>query len=111
MQHRTVPAAGQGTCTTAARRAQHDVEAVGLEPRVILREPGEIAVGEKNRLRVPGRIVGSEVDGRRAAVYRHLVEVEIRGPSFSVSGDARREHQRAAIAAEGEILVPTEGFT
>src|SRR6185503_1586178 len=47
---------------------QLDGETVGFETGTFHGQPGEIAVLEEHRLRVPGRVVGGEILRRRAAI-------------------------------------------
>ena len=105
-----IPAAGEGAHRAAACVLQHDVKAVRLEPRALLREPGEVPVGEEHRQGIPGGVAGGEIHRRRAAVHRRLEQIEVGRPGLRVPGDARREHQRAAVGAEGEVLIAAEGL-
>src|SRR5205085_9020500 len=59
---------------------------------------------------IPGGVAGGEIHRRRAAVHRRLEQIEVGRPGLGVPGDARREHQRAAVGTEGEVLIATEGF-
>jgi hypothetical protein len=89
---------------------QLDGEPVGFETGTFHGQPGEIAVLEEHRLRVPGRVVGGEILRRRAAIYGHLVEIEVGRPGFLAPGDACVEHQQLAVGRERVFLVTTHGL-
>ena len=110
MADRAVPVAGERTYLAVARTAQHHLEAVGLESRTRHGEPGEIAVRQEDRLRIPSGVVGGEVARRIAAVGRDLVEIEVRGPRLATVGKPCAEHDARTVAAERVVLVATEGL-
>ncbi len=70
--HRPVPRLCQLAHRAGAAIPDDDVEAVGLEARMFLGAPREVAVAEKDRLSIPGRIIGGQILGRGAARGRHL---------------------------------------
>ncbi len=86
------------------------MEAVRLEARAILGQPGEVAVAQEHRLGIPGGIVAGEILRRRAAGDRYLEQIEIGRPGLDETGNACREHQRVAIGAERIVRVVAEGL-
>jgi hypothetical protein len=86
------------------------VKAVGLEAGAILRAPGEIAVAQEYRLRVPGRIVGCQVLRCGAAGGGHLEQIEVSRPGLGTPGDAGGEHHGVAVRAECIVAVVAVGL-
>ncbi len=103
-----VPVARQFADRAGAGIADDDVVSIGLEPGPVLCQPREVAVLQEHRLRIPRRIVGSQVLRRRGAVARCLEQVEVGRPRLAFSGDPEGEHDRVAIGAEGIFLVAAE---
>ena len=108
MGDRAVPVAGERAHLAVTGAAQHHLETVGLESRTRHGEPGEIAVRQEHRLRIPSGVVGGEVARRIAAVGRDLVEVEVRGPRLASAGEPCTEHDPRTVAAERVVLIATE---
>jgi hypothetical protein len=91
-------------------RVPHDQpKAIGLEswPRHRkVREPA--AIRRIGGLRIPGRVVGSQVDRRGAAVGRHAKDVEVRRSGLGAAADPCRKHHLTAVRAESVVLAATE---
>ena len=59
---------------------------------------------------IRSRIGDGEIHRSGAALDRHLEQIEVGRPGLGAPGDARGEHQRPAVGAEGESLIVPEGL-
>ena len=109
-RHGAIPVGGQCAHAAIGDTAQHDLKAVGLESGARHGEPGQIAIGEEHRLRIPGRVVGGQVARCARALRRHLVEIEICRPGFTAIGEPRTEHEPRPVRAERIVFVTAEGL-